>query len=300
MSFGGGTTSDVGDPRSGEATYGGTRSTAGAASDMGITVGALQDIMSGGDGGDDGPSPQGDPYDRPPVSLQALVDQARKEQQVLAGQQAQIAQAAQNAIPAFGDPYDRPPMSLEDIVISNNLAAFDATRMGFNNSLLSKFPSTFGAIGGAISNYNRDQMRQALMQGGTPFYRPDGKTIGAVKLGGRMYGDSTLDPNYDDSMAGGDNENAFGPRRIYPLTPEEEAEEEYQSSIPTEYVRPEGGFYPEAGAYARLGLLDTLPDNLLGYMPNFAEQNRAFRMTGATRPELYQDPYNLQGYSLLS
>jgi hypothetical protein len=210
------------------------------------------------------------------------------------------AQAAQNVTPAFGDPYDRPPMSLEDILISDNLAAFDATRMGFDNSLLSKLPSTFGAIGGAIANYNRDQMRQALMQGGTPLYRPDGRTIGAVKLGGRMYGDSTLDPNYDDSMAGGDNENAFGPRRIYPLTPEEQAEEEYQSSIPTDYIRTEDGFYPETGAYARMGLLDTMPENLLEFMPNFAEQNRAFRMGSATRPEYFQDPYNLQGYSLLS
>ncbi len=292
MSFGGGTTSDVGDPRSGEATYGGTRSTAGAASDMGITVGALQDIMSGGDGGDDGPSPQGDPYDRPPVSLQALVDQARKEQQVLAGQQAQIAQAAQNAIPALGDPYMQE--------VRDNLAAFDLTRLGGGESLLSKFPSTFGAIGGAISNYNRDQMRQALSQGGTPFYRPDGKTIGAVKLGGRMYGDSTLDPSY--TQEGGDQPDR--PRYPYPypypMTAEEEAEEEYQSSIPTDYIRPEDGFYPETGAYARMGLLDTMPDNLLEFMPDFAEQNMAFRMGSATRPEYFQDPYDLRGYSLLS
>ena len=281
MSFGGGTTSDVGDPRSGEATYGGTRSTAGAASDMGITVGALEDIMSGGDDGSYGPQP----------SPQFLVDQARKEQQVLAAQQAQIAQAAQNAVPALGDPYMQE--------VRDNLAAFDLTRMGGGESLLSKFPSTIGAIGGAIANYNRDQMRQALMQGGTPFYRPDGRTIGAVKLGGRMYGDSTLDPNYDDSMAGGDNENAFGPRRIYPLTPEEQAEEEYQSSIPTDYIRTEDGFYPEAGAYARMGLLDTMPENLLEFMPDFAEQNRAFRMGSATRPEYFQDPYDLRGYTLL-
>ena len=282
MSFGGGTTSDVGDPRSGEATYGGTRSTAGAASDMGITVGALEDIMSGGDDGSYGPQP----------SPQFLVDQARKEQQVLAAQQAQIAQAAQNAVPALGDPYMQE--------VRDNLAAFDLTRMGGGESLLSKFPSTIGAIGGAIANYNRDQMRQALMQGGTPFYRPDGRTIGAVKLGGRMYGDSTLDPNYDDSMAGGDNENAFGPRRIYPLTPEEQAEEEYQSSIAKDYIRPEDGFYPETGAYARMGLLDTMPENLLEFMPDFADRNRAFRMQSATRPEYFQDPYNLRGYSLLS
>lgn len=283
MSFGGGTTSDVGDPRSGEASLGGTRSTAGAASDMGITVGALEDIMSGGgDDGSYGPQP----------SPQFLVDQARKEQQVLAAQQAQIAQAAQNAIPALGDPYMQE--------VRENLAAFDLTRMGGGESLLSKLPSTIGAISGAISNYNRDQMRQALMQGGTPFYRPDGRTIGAVKLGGRMYGDSTLDPNY--TQEGGDQPDR--PRYPYPypypMTAEEQAEEEYQSSIPTDYIRPEDGFYPETGAYSRMGLLDTMPENLLEFMPDFADRNRAFRMQSATRPSYFQDPYDLRGYSLLS
>ena len=83
------------------------------------------------------------------------------------------------------------------------------------------------------------------------------------------------------------------------MTAEEQAEEEYQSSIPTDYVRPEDGFYPETGAYARMGLLDTMPENLLEFMPNFAEQNRAFRMGSATRPEYFQDPYDLRGYTLL-
>jgi hypothetical protein len=84
------------------------------------------------------------------------------------------------------------------------------------------------------------------------------------------------------------------------MTAEEEAEEEYQSSIPTDYIRTEDGFYPETGAYARMGLLDTMPENLLEFMPDFADRNRAFRMQSATRPEYFQDPYNLRGYSLLS
>jgi len=168
--------------------------------------------------------------------------------------------------------------------------------------LLSKIPSVFTAIGGAIGSMNRNRMQEAIRMGGKAHYRGDTKFISHVT---DPYGNviAGTDP-FAETTEGGDQPDR--PRYPYPypypypVTAEEEAEEEYQSSIPTEYVRPEGGFYPEAGAYARLGLLDTLPDNLLGYMPNFAEQNRAFRMAGATRPELYQDPYNLQGYSLLS
>ena len=161
----------------------------------------------------------------------------------------------------------------------------------------------------AISKFSLGNVANKIGQGGQPVYGPNGRLGGVLSttapFGFPMTtysGRPDLDPYRTEE--GGDQPDR--PRYPYPypypypVTAEEEAEEEYQSSIPTEYVRPEGGFYPEAGAYARLGLLDTLPDNLLGYMPNFAEQNRAFRMAGATRPELYQDPYNLQGYSLLS
>ena len=166
--------------------------------------------------------------------------------------------------------------------------------------LLSKIPSPLFAIGNAIASMNRNRMQEAIRMGGKAHYRGDTKSISHVT---DPYGNviAGIDPNEPEPE--GDSEQAYPFARYpyrYPLTPEEQAEEEYQSRIPTEYVRPEGGFYPETGAYARVGLLDTLPENLLEFMPNFAEQNRAFRMTGATRPELYQDPYNLQGYSLLS
>jgi hypothetical protein len=70
------------------------------------------------------------------------------------------------------------------------------------------------------------------------------------------------------------------------------------AAMPTAYTPPSGGYY------ARQGLLDQPPAGLLeagfGTPQNFAAANTAFRMGAATRPDIYSDPYNLQGYTLLS
>ena len=61
---------------------------------------------------------------------------------------------------------------------------------------------------------------------------------------------------------------------------------------------------PPTGYYARMGLLDQPPSGLLeagfGSPQDFAAANTAFRRGAATRPDIYTDPYNLQGYTLLS
>jgi hypothetical protein len=70
------------------------------------------------------------------------------------------------------------------------------------------------------------------------------------------------------------------------------------ASMPPSYTPPSGGYY------ARQGLLDQPPAGLLeagfGSPQDFAAANTAFRMGAATRPDIYSDPYNLQGYTLLS
>ncbi len=156
----------------------------------------------------------------------------------------------------------------------------------------------------AISQFNLSNIAKQIAQGGRPVYNNAGQIMGVMGkglFGGTAYtGRPDFDPNR--TQEGGDQPDR--PRYPYPypypMTAEEEAEEEYQSSIPTDYIRTEDGFYPETGAYARMGLLDTMPENLLEFMPDFADRNRAFRMQSATRPEYFQDPYNLRGYSLLS
>jgi len=77
----------------------------------------------------------------------------------------------------------------------------------------------------------------------------------------------------------------------------------------TSPFQPEGsmgvaGMSPPTGYYARMGLLDQPPAGLLeagfGSPQDFAAANTAFRRGAATRPSMYTDPYNLQGYTLLS
>ena len=72
----------------------------------------------------------------------------------------------------------------------------------------------------------------------------------------------------------------------------------FQPTAPVTPTTPSGDYY------ARMGLLDQPPAGLLeagfGSPQDFAAANTAFRMGAATRPSMYTDPYNLQGYTLLS
>lgn len=72
----------------------------------------------------------------------------------------------------------------------------------------------------------------------------------------------------------------------------------FQPTMATAQPMPSGDYY------ARMGLLDQPPAGLLeagfGTPQDFAAANTAFRMGAATRPSMYTDPYNLQGYTLLS
>ena len=184
--------------------------------------------------------------------------------------------------------------------MQNEKAARDIAQQIYNannpTGLLSKIPSVFTAIGGAIGSMNRNRMQEAIRQGGKAHYRGNTNFISHVT---DPYGNviAGTDP-FAETTEGGDQPDRPRYPYPYPMTAEEQAEEEVASEL--DYYRPEGGLYPTSGSYARLGLLDTLPENLLEYMPNFQERNRDFRMAGAVKPEIYQDPYNLQGYSLLS
>jgi len=70
------------------------------------------------------------------------------------------------------------------------------------------------------------------------------------------------------------------------------------------------GFTYEPGTYARMGLLDVAPTGLpefagqygtgFGTPQDFEAANLAYRRGAGTRAGIFQDPYNLQGYALLS
>ncbi len=75
-----------------------------------------------------------------------------------------------------------------------------------------------------------------------------------------------------------------------------------EPSFPMDYRYPAGGIYPEEGMYRRMGLLDIAPTQfgglLAGYdQPQFAAMNEAFAQP--TDVSLFQDPYDVTGYSLI-
>lgn len=70
------------------------------------------------------------------------------------------------------------------------------------------------------------------------------------------------------------------------------------------------GFDYEPGTYARMGLLDVAPEDLgtfastygtgFGTPQDFEAANLAYRRRAGTMGGIFQDPYNLQGYTLLA
>jgi len=70
------------------------------------------------------------------------------------------------------------------------------------------------------------------------------------------------------------------------------------------------GFTYEPGTYARMGLLDVAPEDLGGFAStydtgfgtpqDFEAANLAYRRRAGTQAGIFQDPYNLQGYTLLA
>lgn len=70
------------------------------------------------------------------------------------------------------------------------------------------------------------------------------------------------------------------------------------------------GFDYEPGTYARMGLLDVAPEDLgtfastygtgFGTPQEFEDANLAYRRRAGTMGGIFQDPYNLQGYTLLA
>lgn len=70
------------------------------------------------------------------------------------------------------------------------------------------------------------------------------------------------------------------------------------------------GFDYEPGTYARMGLLDVAPEDLGGFAStydtgfgtpqDFEAANLEYRRRAGTQAGIFQDPYNLQGYTLLA
>ena len=98
---------------------------------------------------------------------------------------------------------------------------------------------------------------------------------------------------------GGDDGGYIAPEATTVAAVEPEPE---VSMIEQGYRYPAGGYYPQEGRFLRQGLLDVAPATFGGllrdYSPmTFEEMNVGFRQP--TDVSLYQDPYDVSGYSLI-
>lgn len=298
MSFGGGTTSDIGDPRTGEATYAGTMGTAGAAERMGVSPQVLADIIydSGDDGGDSG------------SDLSTQAGRQAAQQRIDAAIRAQAGADQVTAGYGAGQPAIQ---QLYKRIYNQPLPEINLGMVGLN-----KIGSTL-----AQGILNR------VAEGGTPVYDPTGQIVGVMgknplmqKMGYNVdsyYGRSGFDPKaggsqydpetgvYRSRSVGGDipmddgDDNYIAPEATMVAAAQPEPE---KSMIEQGYRYPVGGYYPEEGRFLRQGLLDVAPTTygglLAGYDPTqFGAMNVGFRQP--TDVSLYEDPYDVSGYALI-
>jgi len=164
--------------------------------------------------------------------------------------------------------------------------------------------------------------------GGKPVYDPTGQIVGVMSknplmermgLDGESYfGRAGFDPllggsSYDQDtqvyraksvtgdMPFDDGDGFVAPEATAVAAAQPEAQAE-QSMIAQGYRYPAGGIYPTEGEYMRQGLLDLAPTQfgglLAGYDPaQFGAMNVGFRQP--TDVGIYDDPYDVTGYSLI-
>lgn len=267
---------------------------------------SLRDISGGGSGDDD--------Y---VAEIQENVDRQLAQQAIQNLQQAGLPQQIQQGFAAGTSPY-----------------AQLSARMNLN-----QLPNVglLGAGLNMLGQRTASGIMERINAGGTPVYDNFGQIVGVMspnkignKIGGFLEDTFGLDlPDYEayfgrggfDPTRGGAepilNENGMviGYRgtglppedtsESQPFVPEATAvaaAEPEQSMIPQGYRYPAGGNYPEEGMYRRMGLLDIAPTQfgglLAGYdQPQFAAMNEAFAQP--TDVSLFQDPYDVTGYSLI-
>ena len=99
---------------------------------------------------------------------------------------------------------------------------------------------------------------------------------------------------------GGDDDGFVAPETTAVAVAEPEPVRE--PNFPMEYRYPAGGNYPEEGRFLRRGLLDVAPMQFGGLLRDYDPTQFAAMNVGFRRPtdvSLYQDPYDVTGYSLV-
>ncbi len=161
-----------------------------------------------------------------------------------------------------------------------------------------------------IGQFSSRNIMEGLEKGYTPQYNAIGQIVGTFNPETGQYGAGTvssrIDPNNPQNTIldtpteqGDDNPPMIMGGGGGSTAPEVAPE---VSMIAPELRYPAGGIYPEEGMYRRTSLLDEAPrvygGLLAGYdQPQFAEMNVGFRRP--TDVGLFQDPYDVTGYSLI-
>ena len=174
-------------------------------------------------------------------------------------------------------------------------------------------PLSFGVLGQLgkfIGQYSSRNLMKGLEKGYIPQYNAIGQIVGTFNPETGLYGAGTvrsrIDPNnprntiLDAPTEQGDDNPPMMMGGGGGSTAPEVAPE--VSMISPELRYPAGGIYPTEGRYMRQGLLDLAPQVygglLAGYDPTqFGAMNVGFRQP--TDVGLYDDPYDVTGYSLI-
>ena len=283
---------------------------------------SLRDISGGSSGDDD--------Y---VAAIQANVDaqlaqQAAQRAAQVAQQnivQEQQAAATARALQNMQTPYERLLQTASNITSANlsggmgNIPVLEqlAMRAGQaprlpSQGLMSKVPSFLTTAGRKIGEVSTGKMFSDIVDNDyVPQYDSMGQIVATINPETGQYGVgsviSRIDPSNPANTAppsqdfGGDDDGGF-------VAPEATAvavaqpEPAREPNFPMDYRYPAGGIYPEEGMYQRMGLLDVAPMQFGGLLrdygqPQFAEMNVGFRRP--TDVSLFQDPYDVTGYSLV-
>lgn len=183
-----------------------------------------------------------------------------------------------------------------------------------NSGLLDNFSkfSTAGILYQGLKNigeFSSRQLMEGLQKGYKPQYNAIGQIVATYDPETGRYGAGSVKSRIDPNDPRNQPVDIFSEDNSDPDISEstavaviEEPEPEV-SMIDMDYRYPAGGIYPEEGRFLRRGLLDVAPMQFGGllrdYDPTqFAEMNVGFRRP--TDVSLFQDPYDVRGYTLLS
>jgi len=157
------------------------------------------------------------------------------------------------------------------------------------------------AIGDKVSGFIEDKFGVDMPRSYSYFGRPDydpqqGQSEPIMDKFGNIIG-------YEGSgFTGSDDDDGdfVAPEAAVVVAAQPEPE---KSMIDMDYRYPAGGVYPEEGLYRRMGLLDIAPTQYGGLLAGYDQPQFEAMQAGFQRPVdvgLFQDPYDVKGYTLLS